>query len=397
MTASSTEVERAVPLRVAITNPYVWPHVRRGSERLLNDLAQHLVGAGHEVTVFAMAPEDAQETRDGVRYELLRERWRSNRRQLGSLHYFAWALQERLRARPLDVVFCLNYFDAYAAVACRRRHGLDFRVVFQNVGIPTRRYFRAVPLDRWFMHAVLRQADQCLVLSEFARETLAREFGVTARVLPPPVAVGDFADSGAAPSRAPMLLFVGDVDEPRKGARVLCRAFVQLKQHRPDLRLRFVGRASPGTRQALVDLPGVSSVRDSIEFEGVGRVELLPAQYRAAAVTVLPSVWEAFGLVLVESLAAGTPVVGARHGGVTDIIQGELVGELFDPGQFEQQSQAHADLATAIEAVLVRGKTPEVAAACAARAAHFGWAVQGPAYVELVESLVRRPVARGTR
>ncbi|RYG12870.1 MAG: glycosyltransferase, partial [Burkholderiales bacterium] len=278
----------------------------------------------------------------------------------------------------------------------QRRHALNYKVVFQNVGIPTRRYFRAVPLDRWFMKTVLRQADQCLVLSAFAQQTLAREFGVAARVLPPPVSVGDFRAAAAqALAPSPTLLFVGDLDEPRKGARVLCQAFVRLKRHRPDLKLRFVGRASPPTRQALAELPGVSGVNNAIEFEGVGQVASLPAQFNAASVTVLPSVWEAFGLVLVESLAAGTPVVGARHGGVTDIIQGELVGELFDPGNFEQQSLAAESLASAIETVLARGKTPEVIAACQARAASFGWDVQGPAYIDLIEALGRGGLGQG--
>ncbi|RYF40423.1 MAG: hypothetical protein EOO25_12630, partial [Comamonadaceae bacterium] len=197
-TVSSPQAQLpGAPLRVAITNPYVWPHVRRGSERLLNDLACYLRDAGHAVTVLAMAPQQGDEVREGIRYDLTRERWSGRRRQLNSLHFFAWALQERLAREPFDLVFCLNYFDAYAAVRCRERHGLAYKVVFQNVGIPTRRYFRAVPLDRWFMHQVLRRADHCLVLSEFARESLQREFGVAAQVLPPPVVTEGFG--AAAP------------------------------------------------------------------------------------------------------------------------------------------------------------------------------------------------------
>ena len=108
-------------LRVAVTNPFAWPYVRRGSERLLNDLAAYLHAQGMQVDVYAMAPSDAQELREGVRYHLLAERWRFNRRQLNSMHYFALRLQSALRDDPPDVVFCLNYFDAYAALRARRR------------------------------------------------------------------------------------------------------------------------------------------------------------------------------------------------------------------------------------------------------------------------------------
>lgn len=395
-TVSSPAPAAAARLRVAITNPFVWPYVRRGSERLLNDLACYLRDAGHAVTVFAMAPQDGQEVRDGIRYDLARERSPGHRRQLNSLHYFAWELQKRLAREPFDVVFCLNYFDAYAALRCRERWGLHYKVVFQNVGIPTRRYFRAVPLDWWFMRKVLRQADHCLVLSQFARECLQREFGVAAQVLPPPVVTegfGAFSGEVSAPAH-PVVLFVGDVDEPRKGARVLCQAFARLKPRFPGMVLRLVGRVSDGTRAALLALPGVAAVRDSIEFSGVGQVGSLPAQYQGASVTVLPSVWEAFGLVLVESLAAGTPVVGARHGGITDVVDGELVGALFDPGVFALQSDAVEALAAALLAVLERGKTPQVQAACRDRAERFSWRAQGPAYLRLVESLAR-PAGQG--
>lgn len=388
MTVSERTARPGRALRVAITNPFTWPFVRRGSERLLNDLANYVCGAGHDVTVLAMAPADADELRDGVRYRLVQERCRSSRRQFNSLHYFAWRLQSLLAQERPDVVFCLNYFDAYAALRCRARHGLRYRVLFQNVGIPVQRYFRAVPLDRWFMRRVVREADQYLVLSRFAQERLREEFAREATVLPAPVVTQPFRTQArvvAEPAGGPLVLFAGDADEPRKGVRVLCRAFARIASEVPGLRLRIVGRASEATQRALRSLPDVQSVRHRIEFSGVGAVESLPAHFRAASVTVLPSVWEAFGLVLVESLAAGTPVVGARHGGIPDIIDGEAVGALFDPGAFAEQSDAVEPLAQALAAVLRRGKTPEVIAACRARADLFSWDALGPSYLSLIE------------
>ncbi|WP_084652209.1 glycosyltransferase family 4 protein [Ottowia thiooxydans] len=375
------------PMRVAITNPFVWPHVRRGSERLLNDLAIYLYQAGHHVDVFAMGPDDAEENRGGVHYHLFKERWTWSRRQLNSLHYFAFHLPSVLAHHRLDVVFCLNYFDAYAALRCRDKHDLNYKVIFLNVGIPTRRYFRAVPLDWWFMHKVLQQADQCLVLSEFAHRSLQEEFGVASVIMPPPVVTDAFSQPPRLPTASePTLLFVGDVDEPRKGAKALCAAFARLKFEIPALRLRFVGRVSPETQSALLALVSDEPARQSIEFLGVGDVATLPALYQSSSVTVLPSVWEAFGLVLVESLAAGTPVVGARHGGISDIVQDQRVGALFDPEPFTLQTDAVDALVDALRQVLARGKTADIVAACRARAEYFSWKTQGPAYVRLIES-----------
>ena len=376
----------AAPLRVVVTNPYAWPYVRRGSERLLNDLSCYLHAQGHSVSVFAMAPLEGSEVRDGVRYTLLRQRLGARPRQFNCLHDFAWRLTRSLRDVEADTVFCLNYFDAWAAIRARARYQKTWRVVFMAVGIPTARYFRMVPLDRWFMRCVLRQSDQVLALSSFARDMLASDFGVDAAVLPPPVMTAQFAASqNAASSAAPNILFVGDVDEQRKGARVLCLAFSAIRVCHPAAQLVFAGRASEPTRAALLALLAPSA-HDAVEFHGVGQLADLPRLYQQASVTVLPAVWEAFGLVLVESLAAGTPVVGARHGGIPDIIDADTVGALFEPQLLDGQASNADGLAEAVLAVLARGKTLAVRSACQARAHSFSWSALGPLYEHMLQA-----------
>lgn len=372
-------------MRIVVTNPYAWPHVRRGSERLLNDLAAYLHGRGHRVSVFAMAPQREDEThdeRDGVVYQFLRQRGKPGPRQCNQLHGFAFTLARRLRDVDADAVFCLNYFDAWAALRARARYQKTWRVVFMAVGIPTARYFRAVPLDRWFMHTVLRHSDHVLALSTFARDTLAADFGVSASIVPPPVLTSQFAQPVTGLQDAGVsLLFVGDVDETRKGARVMCHAFAAIRARHPQARLVFAGRASNATRAALHAASGAS---DSIEFLGVGAIGDLPRLYQEASVTVLPAVWEAFGLVLVESLAAGTPVVGARHGGISDIVDSDAVGALFEPGLAGGEATNAAGLADAVLTVLARGKTHAVHAACQARAQAFSWEQVGPYIAHLL-------------
>jgi len=378
-------------LNIVVTNPFAWPHVRRGAERLLNDLANYLGGQGHRVTVYAMGPTDATEDREGVRYVFIKERMRSRRRQFNSLHYFAWRLQHHLERSDADAVFALNYFDAYAALRARRRSGRRLAVLFQAVGIPTRRYFRAVPLDAWFFRTALRDCDATIVLSRFAHDRIAEDFGRDTQVIPPPVVLDAFervADEPAADGTAPSVLFVGDVDEPRKGARALCLAFVEIKRTWPTAQLTLAGRVSDATHEALLKLPGLDALRDDIRFVGVGDVQDLPALYGAASVTVLPAVWEAFGLVLVESLASGTPLVGARHAGIVDVIDSDLVGRLFDPEPFAQETANIAGLTAAIRDVIARGKTPEVRAACRERAGWFSWQRLGPLYEDAIHAAV---------
>jgi len=379
-------------MHVVMTNPFVWPYVRRGSERLLHDLATYLHGRGHRITVAAMAPHDGREERDGISYRLVRERFASGLRQFNSCHYFAHRLQAELEGLDPDVVFSLNYFDAYAALKARERTSRKFGVAFLAVGIPVRRYFRAVPLDAFYVRKVFAEVELCAVLSSFARDSLQRDFGKGSEVLPPPVRVENFAPPAVPPPsrQGPRILFVGDVNEPRKGARALCEAFPAIRRVHPKAQLQFSGNASDETQAMLRALPALREVDPgALSFLGLGGLGDLPRLYAAASVTVLPSVWEAFGLVLVESLAAGTPVVGARHAGIPDIVDSDTVGRLFDPAPFREQTQNAPALAQAILDVLARGKTPEISRACRTRADAFSWSSLGPRYESAIESIVR--------
>jgi len=375
-------------LNVVITSPFVWPWVRRGSERMLHDLSRYLLARGHRVTVYASGPEESVSDRDGVEYHVLRQKYTFAMRQFNSNHHFALRLQDALEASDPDVVFCMNYFDAYAAVTARRRRGARYKVVFHSAGILSKRYFRAVPLDRWMFSHVSREADLAIAVSRYAGEIYRRDFGAEPRVIAPPVMSSHFqAHAPLAAGSAPRVLFMGDLNERRKGARVLCRALARIRARFPNAELVFAGRVSEENRRAMVAAAAPAGSPPPV-FLGVGTLEELPALYASASVTVLPAVREAFGMVLIESLAAGTPVVGCGDGGMTDIVSGPLVGRLFDPGPSPDEATNLDGLAESIIQVLEARKTPDVVAACRARAQEFCWEVLGSRYEQLLEEVV---------
>ena len=239
---------------------------------------------------------------------------------------------------------------------------------------------------------VRSEADTIVAVSRLAGDTFKRDFGRNAEVLPPPVLLENFAPS-AANSVPPVppgqrILFVGDADERRKGARAsAAHSRVSANAtHRHSC--CSPGAHSAATKASLLDVCVRAGNADRVAFLGVGRVEDLPAHYRAAAVTVLPAVGESFGMALAESLSAGTPVVGARHAGLTEIIDEELVGRLFDPGEGVDETNNIDGLAGAILEVLARGKTPEVVADCLARAQRYSWTVLGPEYERVLQDAV---------
>ena len=126
----------------------------------------------------------------------------------------------------------------------------------------------------------------------------------------------------------PVLLWVGRL-EKLKGVDILINAAAQLDER--DFTLLIVGgdeRSAPLKAELLAQALA-AGIETNVRFEGAVPHELLPAYYSAADVCVVPSYYESFGLVAVEAMACGTPVVASRVGGlvstVTDGVNGYLI------------------------------------------------------------------------
>jgi glycosyltransferase involved in cell wall biosynthesis len=122
----------------------------------------------------------------------------------------------------------------------------------------------------------------------------------------------------------------------------------------------------------------------AVDDLGPGREEL-PARYRGATVTVLPSVHEAFGIVLVESLASGTPVVCSDDGGMVEIVDRPAIGRVAPPRDPDR-------LAAAVIEAIDLANEPATPPACAEHARRWDWATAvGPAHEEVYARTVSGP------
>jgi glycosyltransferase involved in cell wall biosynthesis len=139
---------------------------------------------------------------------------------------------------------------------------------------------------------------------------------------------------------------VGRIKWVRKGQEVLIKAAAILSDRFPKARYVVVGSASPGNEDHLVRLREL--IREK-NLEGkvifTGDISETRDVYAALDVTVVPSVLpEPFGFVVTESMAAGTPVIGSRCGGIPEQIVDGLTGVLFNPGDEEDLARALARL-----------------------------------------------------
>ncbi|MEB8387396.1 glycosyltransferase family 4 protein [Rhodobacteraceae bacterium KMM 6894] len=366
-------------MRIAITHPTSWPWVRRGSERLLNDLSLFLARRGHDVTIVTTSPEGRSvEMRDGIRWNFVPKRlsFLKQLRQINGFHAFAFDCARVVKDSDFDAVHCLGYHEAWGILG-QRSGGRCPRVIYQMTGIPLARYFRSVPLDKMMFNQVARRADGVICLSKFARECMKRDFGRDSLLIPSPTETTPFLAAPRVKYDTDRILFSGDADEPRKGALLLAQSFARL--NRAGTELHFSGRCSSATeREIRARLP--HDMQNRVVFHGLGRVEDLPALYASAAVAVNPAVWEALGNVLIEALAAGTPVVGCDHGGIPDIINTNKVGAMFAPEIQGSVATNVEGLTDALGHGLNLARRPETAELCRKRADAFSWNSLGPAY-----------------
>ena len=213
-------------------------------------------------------------------------------------------------------------------------------------------------------------ADHVLTCSAWMTEQLALH-GIAATYLPwpsPPVPAG----FRRRPAAEPRFLFLGRL-APEKGVDVLLRAFASVVEDVPNARLRIVG-SGPLERALRSDAAGLR-LTSIVEFVGHANREQVDAELEGAWALVAPSLWsEPFGIIALEALARGVPVVATEGGGFDETLA-ESTGILV-PAR-DEPALADALLAVATRRVFPDHEPDARAAAAVVRRHDLGDHVDG--------------------
>lgn len=376
-------------MRIALTNPTTWPRVRRGAERFLNELAAYLGSKGHEVTVISGKPGRRQVVQgDGYTTVLHRRLWHPAMARIGWLefHSFLLTVLGSLLKTRYDVVLCCTFADAYAACLARRFNNVPC-ILWVNGLPPKIPYFRSLSLGGAVFQRAVQGSDAVIAFSSFVERYIQERWSTECVRIPVPVDTQRFQLMRERDQSRPAIVCASALDDRRKGARLLAQAFDRLKRRRPEIRLQFAYPADDATCRQLAELVS-PQWRADVEFLRE-RDEILPRIFGEAAVCVLPSMWEPFGMVILEAMATGTPAVGTRDGAIPELISSPEIGRLFDPGVDSTVEPTNVDgLVQALDEALDLSRNPETAMKCRAHAEKFSWAQLGPRFEELFEELI---------
>jgi phosphatidyl-myo-inositol alpha-mannosyltransferase len=195
---------------------------------------------------------------------------------------------------------------------------------------------------RPFLGRYFKRLHACIAVSVPARDFISRYFPGDYRIVPNGIDTSRFRPGNPALSelRSPgrkTLLFVGRMEQ-RKGFGILLEAYAQLRRRRSDVRLVAVGEGPQREGyERQVDSFGIPEVL----FCGRVGSEILPQYYASADMFCSPATGgESFGIVLLEAMASGVPVLASAIPGFTAVIDGGKEGLLVPPDQPRVLAQA---------------------------------------------------------
>lgn len=392
-------------LRIVYAYPAYWPYVRRGAERCIHDLSTYMAGRGHQVEIITSKPGRPYTTEEnGVRITYLRQvshpavfyYWPMTR-----LYAFGLEATARLLSGHYDVAHLMSYSEIFAAPLLRRWINLPylFHLILRQHQWPNK-------IDWWLFNQLICRADRVAALTPKWAEQVGAQYGRPVDSLSPPVDLSTFRpDNGTRDLRRPQVLFAADLGDPRKGGLLLLRAWEEIHRRCPEAVLILGGHLGIATvdisDEVLRFLNRLSpSARAAVEIRGPGAVGQLPRWYAEAAVSVLPSYDEAFGMVVTESLASGTPVVCSADGGPGEVISDPSVGAtvpIYEYADVLSQKRAH-ELADAVLYALDLARQPGTPERCRAWAEQWSLERVGRQAERLYEEMAdNRRLAQGQR
>ena len=214
---------------------------------------------------------------------------------------------------------------------------------------------------------IAQKADRIITTSPVEKEIIKNLFGISGEKIKTitigvdtkifrPIKTERARKLARMENKGKVILYVGRI-EWRKGIGTLLYAFREVIKNHPNAKLYIIGGGRSKSARKLEDaeherLKKISQelgIEKKVKFLGPKKQNELYKYYSAADICVIPSYYEPFGIVPLESMACGTPVVASRTGGLRYSVKDKITGCLFEPKNY-------TDLAEKINIVLKNGK-----------------------------------------
>jgi phosphatidylinositol alpha-mannosyltransferase len=373
-------------MKIAQVTPYEYPYPGGVTEHVFH-LDRCLREWGHEVKIIAPCGEDAQ----NVPYNVIRISdsivsipfgGSVSRVTLSPTVYAP--IKRLLRRERFDVVHLHEPLTPMVSLFALRHA--------KTVTVGTFHAYRAKASFAFdtvapIVQPLIDKLDAKICVSEAAREWVSHLFPGEYIIIPNGIDAERFGDPDLQPlanfaDGRPNILFVGRL-EKRKGFRFLMRALPYVVESCPEVRLIVVGAFDKDDKEPFVRYARMHHL-SSVRFVGRVSPEELPRYYRTCDVFCAPSTgFESFGIVLLEAMAAGKPIVASNIPGYRSVLEHGREGLLVEPENEHALAQALTSLLadpTLRKEMGQRGRE---------KAKRYDWPIIARELLELYERLLR--------
>jgi len=334
-------------MKIALVSPYDF-NFPGGVINHISALEQHFTRMGHQVKVIAPASRIIPSLDDRL-IPIGKPRPVPTSGSIARVTISPW-LSSRIKAvlnaekfdiihlhEPLMPMLCTTVLRLSQTANIGTFHAFCAPSRHEFMGYNFGKPLSTILLKKWF-----RKLDGKIAVSKPAMEYVGKYFPGYYNIIPNGIDLEQFS-----PDVSPIeqfcdgkanILFVGRL-EKRKGLGYLLKAYNRVKQEIPESRLIVVG---PGTRLRRKYEKEVTQSRlQDVVFVGYVSRDDLPRYYKTADVFCAPATgWESFGMVLLEAMAVGKPVVASNIPGYANVVTHGVEGLLVPPKDEEELAQA---------------------------------------------------------
>ncbi|GGR86396.1 MULTISPECIES: glycosyltransferase family 4 protein [Streptomyces] len=371
-------------MRIGIVCPYSWD-VPGGVQFHIRDLAEYFLRLGHHVSVLAPADDDTPLPPYVVSAgRAVPVPYNGSVARLNFGFLSAARVRRWLHEGAFDVVHIHEPTSpSLGLLTCWAASG-PIVATFHTSNPRSRAMIAAYAI----LQAALEKISARIAVSEYARRTLVEHLGGDAVVIPNGVDVDFFAEAEPRPEwQGGTIGFIGRIDEPRKGLPVLMRALPRILAARPETRLLVAGRGDE--EAAVADLP--EELRPRVEFLGMISDQDKARLLRSVDLYVAPNTGgESFGIILVEAMSAGAPVLASDLDAFVQVLDQGEAGEVF------ANEDADALAEAAVRLLGDPARLAELRARGSAHVRRFDWSTVGADILSVYETVTAGAAAVAT-
>ncbi len=368
-------------MRVGLVNPYSLD-VPGGVQSHVLELAEYLINDGHDVSLLTPAEADTDLPPFAVNAgRAVPVRYNGSVARLAFGPVVAARVRTWVERGNFDVVHIHEPASPSASLLALWAVDGPIVATFHSSQLKSRSLRVVAPM----LQPGLDKISGRIAVSSRAKATVSTQLGGECVVIPNGVNVARFAadrpnrtDAEYTGAPGPRIVFLGRIGEPRKGLDVLLSAVPEILRIHPEARVLIAG---PGeAREFTKHLP--DDVAAASEFLGVVSERDKVALLASADVYVAPNLGgESFGIILVEAMAAGAPVVASDLMAFTEVLDGGRTGVLFERGNPGALAHAILNLLASPE------QRARLQAVGPRRAQRFDWSRVGREIVAVYDSV----------